>query len=86
VASVISAAVSAGAWLAFILATSAGDRVVTLLVALIGAVASVAAAKFSHAAHKESRRRRLVITKTDTGVTITDDEIGELEVDDAGPE
>jgi hypothetical protein len=64
-----------------VLVASAGDQAVTLGVAAIGAVASVATAWISTRARQEARGRRVVVTKHGDGdsVTISNDELDRLE-------
>ena len=77
--------IAALAWLAVAeLIASAGDQIVTLAVALIGAAASIAAAVIARGAKREAHRRRVVVTHhaDEDAVTVSNESRRELGGDD----
>jgi hypothetical protein len=77
----VLATIAAGAWIALAYLATVGDGIVTLGVALIGAAASIATAFISRGNRREIRARRIITTRHENGVTITDEEIDELSAD-----
>jgi hypothetical protein len=73
-------AIAAAAYLALggLIFANGADRIVTLAVAGIGAVASIAAAFIARGNRRDINARRVVVSKHDTGVTVTDEELGAL--------
>jgi hypothetical protein len=86
---VVSALVAAGAWCATVLSALSGDNATTIIVAAIGAIASIATAAIGNANRRHlhrlesgQRARRVVVTKQGTETVVTDEELDELSQDD----
>jgi hypothetical protein len=57
------------------LATTTADRLLTLAVAAIGATASIVAAWIARGARRDVNARRVVVTKGDNEVKITNEDL-----------
>lgn len=67
-------AMAAWTWLGVLAALDIGPNLATVLVAAIGAAASLYAGRKANQAHKETMKRRVVVTRTDEDATIVSNE------------
>jgi hypothetical protein len=75
----LASTTAAGVWCAFLtLAATGADRLITLIVALIGALSSIGTAIIANSNRREVKRRRVIVTKHEQGVTVTDEELDTL--------